>query len=241
MMKRFYSILFCLLLTSVAAQAQVPGFMGKRAYFTLDLNPTPALANQNVNNTITVILGDDARYDKQNVLAFNYRPQVNLEYLVGERTAIGLNYSLLQTGTMRKTDKLFGRDVEPDVLRGTSVGLNVRFFNKGESIAPIGLYQNIKLEYTTVNTYDDKASDEPLFTDDFNHFVFTYGIGRQKVVANAIVLRIGLELGYAATPKAAFEPMEEYTPVEEANYNVHRSMFGYYIFSIKLGIGSLLF
>ena len=42
-----------LMLPFVAVMAQVPGFMGKRASLMIEANPTPALLNMNMNNSVT--------------------------------------------------------------------------------------------------------------------------------------------------------------------------------------------
>src|SRR6186713_2639606 len=96
--------IFTLLLIYVtqAVIAQAPGFMGKRFTLFVDGNPTPALFVQNINNTVIVNPGgDDARTDKVNRFAFNIRPQVTAEYLVGHGIAVGLSYSMIMMGTTR--------------------------------------------------------------------------------------------------------------------------------------------
>ncbi|MTI22554.1 hypothetical protein E1176_16095 [Fulvivirga sp. RKSG066] len=221
--------------------AQVPGFMGKRVSIFLDANLTPALFNQNINNAITFDFEDIARTQNINKLAFNYRPQLTFEYLIHRDVAIGLNYSLLKTGTVRNHEQ--ANEVNFDVIKGNSIGLNLRVykFKESASVAPIGMFQNFRIEYVTVNSYDDKSSKETLFVNDFQHFVFTYGIGKQHVIANNFLFKYGIEFGYAAVPTNYLDDTADWTEQENAGYNVHGSLLGYYLMSVKLGFGSLLF
>ncbi|MBL3657865.1 hypothetical protein [Fulvivirga sediminis] len=248
-MKSIFLTTALLLSVTFFSEAQVPGFMGKRASFSLNLNPTPALINQNENNVIIFNIDENSRSTKQNYLAFNYRPQVSFDYLVGKNLSLGIDYKLLTTGTTRAYEEEPEKENDyehlhnDDVLKGSSLGLHIKYFlhKKSGSIAPIGYYQTLGLEYATLNTYDDKDSDEKLFVNDFKHFILTYEAGKQNVFFNTLLISYGVEFGYAFVPGNFMFEEPQWTIQEESGYNVHRSLFGYYVFSFKLGIGSLLF
>lgn len=248
-MKYLLTFVIASLLLVTSAYCQVPGYMGKRAYLTLDMNPTPAFFNQNANNVASFNTDGVTRASKIKFLSFNYRPQISFEYLVHRNVAIGISYSRIQTGTIRAYETGpediddFEHSFDDDVMKGMSLGLNVRVFkvSSSASIAPIGIYRNYKVEYATVNTYDDKSASEEFFVNDFKYPIFTFGIGRQTILAKKFVFRYGMEFGYAAVPGNFFFEAPEWTVQEESGYNVHASLFGYYVFSFKLALGPLLF
>jgi hypothetical protein len=242
---RYY--LIALFLMGNAAIAQVPGYMGKRFSFFLEGNPTPALFVQNLNNTVIANPGgDQATTDKVNRFAFNFRPQVTMEYLVHRDVSIGLSYSRIGIGTTRaylvppRTEDDHEYELDPDVVKGDAAGLHFKFFkfNQSASVAPIGLYQTFSIYVTRTNTYDDKKSKVKQFKNDFLYPVASLSVGRQSMIAKNLIIKTGVEFGWAFVPfNFLFETPDDWTVQEYSGYNVHRSLFGHYIFSFNVAIG----
>jgi hypothetical protein len=248
-----HKLFFLFVISVFASYGQVPGFMGKRFILFADANPTPAFFVQNSNNTLDAIFGDmEVRTDKVNRFAFNFRPQVTGEYLIGRDIGLGISYSQIMIGTTRAYQttpaspyNLSGNyEIDLDVIRGQAAGIHLKFyhFSESESIAPIGFYHTFSAYITRTNTYDNKKSKTKLFRNDFVYPAATYSWGRQSMIAKGLLLKIGVEMGWAFTPTNYFqETQEEWSVQEYSGYNVHRSLAGYYFFNVNLGLGYALF
>lgn len=241
-------LLFTFLFFSAAVSAQVPGFMGRRLSIFLEANPTPAVFVQNSNNRVVINPGgDDARADDVSRFAFNFRPQATVEYLVHRDISIGLSYSRISMGTIRgyQNDQLdTDFSVDQDVVKGQAVGVHVKMyqFKNSASIAPIGFYKTLSVYVTQTNTYDTRNSAVKQFKNEFIYPVATLGLGRQSMIARNLILKTGVEVGWAFVPTNFFQETEDDWDAQEyAGYNVHQSLFGYYVFSINVAIGYTLF
>jgi len=243
-MRTYLLIIF--LLFSVAVNAQVPGFMGKRFTIFLEGNPTPAILCQSMNNQ-SIFDTAETRTEDINKFTFNFRPQITMEYLVHRDVSIGLSYSRIGMGTVKgyKLDSLdfeFVKDY--DVIKGQSVGLHVKLyqFSGSASIAPIGFYQTFSAYVTQTNTYDTKKSNVKQFQNDFVYPVFSLGVGRQSMITKNLILKTGVELGFAYVPSNFYEETEDtWNAQEYAGYNLHQSLLGYYLFSFNVAIGYIPF
>jgi hypothetical protein len=246
-----YCLWFVVMVAGSNISAQVPGFMGKRFSFFIEANPTPALFVQNSNNAVVANPGGDQSLPaKENRFAFNVRPQLTFEYLVHRDVSIGLSYSRISIGTARAY-LLPGQDAEnheynlnPDVVKGQAMGLHFKFykFNRSASIAPIGYYQTLSIYGTQTNTYDSKKSKVKQFKNDFVYPVASLGIGRQAMIAKNLILKTGVEIGWAFVPfNFLKETADDWTVQEYSGYNVHRSLFGHYVFNINIAVGYIPF
>jgi hypothetical protein len=134
--------------------------------------------------------------------------------------------------------------IDQDVVKGQAAGFHIKFFQFGSSasIAPIGFYQTFSVYATMTNTYDTKKSNAKQFKYDFVYPVVTFSLGRQSMIAKNLILKTGVELGWAFVPNNFLEEAEEDWNVQEyAGYNVHRSLFGYYMFNLNVALGYTLF
>ncbi|HEY5747391.1 MAG TPA: hypothetical protein VIU12_15035 [Chryseolinea sp.] len=242
-MRSFY--LASLLLMTGAVSAQVPGFMGKRFSLFVDANATPAFFIQNDHNQV-IAAGESARTYNSNRLAFTFRPQVTAEYLVGRNLSLGFSYSRISVGTQgargASTDKNYALD--DDVVRGKSLGLELKFFRfkKSASIAPIGFYRTVSVYLTQTNAYDNRGSKAKLFVNDFVYPVVSYGMGRQTMIAKSLLLKTGVEVGWAFTPGNWLrEGPDDWNVQEFSGYNVHQSLAGDYAVTLHVALGYTLF
>jgi hypothetical protein len=244
-MRNFY--LFGLLMLSGIVNAQVPGYMGKRFSLFLEGNPTPALFVMNANNEVCATMGESSRTSKTNRFAYNFRPQATVEYLVGRDFSVGISYSRIAMGTIRaydKNDNTQTFDTDLDVIKGQAAGVHLKFyqFNKSASIAPIGFYKTLSLYITQINTYDTKKSKVKQFKNDFIYPVATFSVGRQTMLVKGLLLKTGVELGWAFVPANFMKELDsDWTIQEYSGYQVHQSLFGNYIFSMNVALGYTLF
>ncbi len=240
-----YQLLVAWVLAAAGAYAQVPGFMGKRFSLFLEANPTPALLVQNANNE--TVVGGGSRAHKENLFAYTFRPQGTIEYLVHRDVSLGVSYSRISVGTVRgiltsPTDSEFTADY--DVIKGQALGLHVKLykFNESNSIAPIGFYKTLSVYLTQTNSYENRKSKTKLFEKEFIYPVASLGVGRQSMIAKGLILKTGVEFGWAFVPFNFFKESEdEWTMQEYAGYNVHQSLFGHYLFNVNVAIGYMIF
>jgi hypothetical protein len=252
-MKLRYILIFLLAVTT--AQAQVPGFLGKRFTVFIDGNPMPSVFAQNMNNYLVLNPGGDAQAAGTRFLAYNLRPQVTAEFLVGHRFSVGVSYSRILIGTSHGYYTQNPSDIDdyvannnylfdPDVIKGQSAGLHFKLFETGKSasVAPIGFYTELSVYLTQTNTYDDRKATTRQFRDDFVYPVVSIGSGRQSMIARNLLLKAGVEFGWAFVPgNFLMESRDEWNAEEYSGYSVHKSLFGYHLMNVKLGVGYILF
>jgi hypothetical protein len=251
-------------LCAIVCQGQVPGYMGKRFMLFADINPTPALFVQNVNNSVVgardgdglgdgtiPIMGTGTQTDKSNWLAMNVRPQVTAEYLFARRFSLGVSYSQIAVGTVhgyyagsmptRESGEQNKYLKNLDVLKGQATGIHLKMYFGG-LIAPMGSYQTLSVYLTKTNTYDNKKSTVKQFRDDFSYPVLTYSVGRQTMIVKNLLLRTGVEIGWAFVPgNFMLQDRYDWNAQDYSGYSAHQSLFGSYLFNINVGLGYVLF
>ncbi len=251
-------LVMLLIMLAGAAAAQVPGYMGKRFTIFLDGNVAPAMFVQNENNallTASVYVGSNlpgsniAERPRKKGIAFNYRPQVTLEYLVRRRLAVGVSYSRLQMGTVRafqvgneSSDTEYQTDF--DVVKGMAGGVHLKLYSDSRSgaIAPLGFYHMLSCYLTQTNTYNDKHAKQKQFRDDFKYPVVSYSWGKQTMFARNFLVKTGVELGYAFVPGNYMrDSRDEWNVQEYSGYNVHGSLLGYYLINVSIAVGYIPF
>ncbi len=227
-----------LLISTLTASAQVPGFMGKRALLMLDFNPAPALLNMNVNHKVTADITGEARAAATNPFAFNIRPQLSFEYLLGKSIAMGMNLQQVVTGTIIDEDAMttyggYG------VLKGNAAGISLKFykFRKGGAVAPLGLYSSLNLDMYKINAYSSLRNKTKLLQEDINYPVASWGFGKQFMPVPRLLVGTGAEIGLAFISIDENESTASlYT--REA---VEMSTFAYHLFNFKVSVGYMLF
>jgi hypothetical protein len=238
---KHFNLLFLLLLCAASLQAQVPGYMGKRAFIQLELNPTPALFNMNMNNTVSINIGDEARTDKQNLMALNIKPQINFEYLLGQSFALAINYHQIITGTVKEVEYDYYED-RYDLIKGDGAGITMKFykFKKSGSVAPLGRYGSLGFNLARINSYNRRGDERKQFRNDLYYPVVSWGFGKQFMPVNNVLISTGAEFGWTFSPT---HKGEEPASDEHALSidHVHSSMFGYNFFNLKVSVGYMLF
>jgi hypothetical protein len=244
-----YFILISFLCACPLVEAQVPGFLGKRFTVFLDANPTPAVLVQNTNNALVFTTGNDSFKGSKNVFAFNFRPQVEIDYLLKRDFSAGLLFGYLMTGTTRAyqapdaSTEIFGF-MDAAVVKGYSAGLRLKFFRykKSSTIAPIGLYKTLVLAVNKVNTFDDFTSSQSLLPEDLVIPVASFGIGKQSIIARSLLLKTGVEIGFAMVPfNFITERDDDWTTEEFTTYHLHKSVFSYNLFNVNVALGFIPF
>jgi hypothetical protein len=237
-----------LLVWSLHAIGQVPGYMGKRFSIFLEANPTPALLVQNVNNKVVFNPGGETACAGTNKFALNIRPQATIEYLVSRDVSLGFSYSRIGMGVSRAYGPHTGNGsdylYDMDVVRGQSAGFHIKLyhFKQSGSVAPIGYYTAYSGYMTQINSYDTKKSTRKIFLNDFQYPVAAMSFGRQSPLGKNLLLKTGFELGWAFVPyNFISDTPDAWTVQEYAGYHVQRSLFFNYLFSINIALGYIPF
>lgn len=247
---RYLFTILCAFLFVQQGFAQVPGYMGKRAWVSADFNFAPAFFNMNQNhNVVKVMVEGEGRAKGQNIWALNYRPQFNFEYLVGRDVALGLSYSLIRTGTVKELESANPEidGMHHDILKGNSFSIHLKKFkfDKSASIAPIGYYWTLGVAATKFNTYNSRESSFGQFSKDVVNPLITIGGGKQKVLFDRLIVNSGIEFGWSFLPKDMVDEVKgngiSPHPHDLSIHHAYSSLFGYYIFNLKLSCGYLAF
>jgi hypothetical protein len=243
-----YWIYIGMLVFSLGGHAQVPGYLGKRFSVLLDANPSPALLNQNTNNSIVTTSNGEA-YGRKRLFAFNIRPEVELNYLLHRDVSVGLSYGLSGTGTV------YGRRLSEDnvveeftpafgVLKGQFAGVSFKFFSfkKSASIAPIGYYKSVSMQVSRVNAYSDLQSTQRLVPNDVISPVLFLGFGRQSMITRNVLLKTGVQVGLTiVATRAITEDQASWSEEEFSKLHLQRSIAAYNLVNFQIALGYIPF
>jgi hypothetical protein len=172
-----------------------------------------------------------------------------MDYLIHRDVSVGLTFSYVMTGTTRSfssTDEANQplRMFDGASVKGESAGLVFKFFRfrHSSSIPPIGMYKTISLQVTRANTYDHFNSKEKILLEDVVAPVLGFGIGRQTIVARNLLLKTGVEFGFAIVPYHFLtESADDWSAEQFTTYRLHQSIFSYHLFNFSVGLGYIPF
>lgn len=170
------------LLTSAMAIAQ-PGYRGKKISISYNILVSPALSSHNYNSNI-------------GLTAFNSQNIFSVDYVVSRKKSIGLIYSYSRTALQYFPEELGDEsfdDVAPIKIFTNGLGLRLRFYKgKPGSIAPLGKYNEIEFHLLKSRVHEI-VNEKDMFNT--TKFLFIYGIGKQRVVFDRVLLEYGLRFG----------------------------------------------
>lgn len=240
-MRAIYYLVIFYFLAFVNAQAQVPGYMGKRWYAYGNVQTFFNLTNNN---------------------QWNQKPGVNLKYRAGldyvltKGSSLAAEYEYLQSAvryepesaasvSSNTSDKEFSA-----MVRSMTLGLTFSWYNTGKgSIAPYGFYQQVGLKYllcAVTNEFGTMNRIRPGFTlDNFQSAVITYGIGRRWIYFDRLVFHAGFEFGYVigANPLGMvnISGSRSYLNSDVNFSNTINRLSALYLVNFNIGLGFILF
>ena len=158
-------LILCFLLTAIAAQAQVPGYRGKR--FMLGYAVVPTVNYSGI--------------EEKGV--FIYPAHVGrIEYVLTRKASAGLVYQTASVPNPNRSVSDFKYNIIAIDIRSTMGSHN--------AVAPLGSYVNAKLLYGMYHiqfAYDNEI-------DKVGGIGFGIGLGRTRIFLNRIVMDLGGEL-----------------------------------------------
>lgn len=249
-MKR-YTILLLIFAWYASASAQAPGYMGKRGTVSVQNAVFPALVGP-------VKPGND------NIINFNYRYGLALDYVTGRRTSFifGIDfYKTYEQFTQRiqlqqqnyyNYTSYFPEDAFGEI-KGRDFTLAYKgFFN--DYLAPYGKFIRIGLciaNYTVKydpldfvysdgsNTYVPQLGTGE---DTFSNVIFKLGLGKQRVYWDKLVVNTEFELGFG--PGSITSISEDFDSNRIADYirnEANARVMRHHAFNVNLGFGFLAF
>lgn len=245
-MKNLVFFILCLGLIG-CANAQVPGYMGKKF-----------LAGYNLN----LGFGDPLFTDVWGVYP---KHCLSTDYVISRQTMIGLNYEYLSakvTGDNSNSDQSSGAWERLSHFSNHNIGINFTVFpRRNGTVAPLGRYIKFKAFY---GVYHVSRDIHVLYQDQmYNEYEKVYsntavykswglglGYGSIRMIGKNITLDLGGEMNVALKQFNGIEDQfysnntSRFTYSEtEGNWNFKLSSFlwGNFLGSFKIGIGGLLF
>lgn len=161
-MKKYTTFAALLLLCTLTASAQIPGYMGKKLVVTYDLSASPAMSGPNAKNRVMF----DGRAQQYNMekrfLSFNWQHGITADYVTGRRTSVGGGMSFYNTMVLFNTNvedttitwgslqhnNVYPADSTGAVSRGDVKTIGFSFYVKkfrSKYIAPMGGYRKFEL------------------------------------------------------------------------------------------------
>lgn len=246
-------LLITLLSISVISPAQVPGYMGRRLMVTYSVWGHPAVPE------LSDILGTNNPHED---VSLNITQTIALDYIVSKRGALcfGFQYAYLGMGYDNYSssgDYVYkGKDPFPARLISRGFSLGYKLFPKAR-IAPVGTYikwdvigffntlkystegvsQNV---YVTSSGWTGTSGYQriPLAKEDVSKsaggFGAAFSLGRQRVLANRIIIDGGVRFAIAISNEPAVTGYgQQFMVVDRVFYNQ--------LVNLRLGIGFLAF
>ena len=263
-----YLVVAMITITILSADAQAPGYLGKRFMVNYDLYTFPAISNPNVNG-------------EKGISSFNIRHVFSVDYVTGLNHSVGLSFHLTKTQFEFKrefnftyqymdgygekettTELIYFGDLKGE-LSAYAIGLHTNlYFN--QFLAPLGTY--FKPEILLVNfraTFDSDLANKYL-RDNINHAMLTFPVlankkayttvaigatlGTHYIFYDRLIVNIGFQVGWVVGGKKMSEWMENdglvSDKINEDNFipiSAKSRLMSQYFINIDAGIWLLIF
>lgn len=212
-----FLFIFLLLLKFNLLFAQVPGYKGRRVYFSYNLSIFP-LKGLFFSSNENWVNSKGNRRD----LTLNLKHEIEGSYVVSVKNVIGFSVGAFQSG-LKFDDAIY---------RTTGKSLKFSFqvfsFKTKGAIAPYGYYN--KLALGLLNYSVEKISGSYPKPENSFGLILSYGIGKQFVVWERLVGRVGLQFAY---------PFIFSEKDDDVNLMMRKRIKSFYLMNLDLGLGVL--
>lgn len=254
--------IFSFLLSFTLSYSQVAGYMGKRV----------ALGYSNY----FMLAGLGPTYESRDV-GFNTTHCFNAEVSIKKRTNLCLSFQMMKTGVddhqnfEYNTIDQFGNSqnytyryssAKPMKLVSNNVSIGFKFFGRAY-IAPVGKYKKLELLLllndltydktaftgTDNSTYGTVPPARSIGTGNYNYktIAIAYTIGRQRVIADRIVLDFGTRIGIVPagliplTDDLYISLINDQSPENLFKFDTYARQLRFQLINFHIGIGFLAF
>lgn len=223
-MKYLYTLIF--LFSFGLANAQAPGYLGKKTFLQYDLYYMLAVGGPTAGNRMYA-------YDK---IGISTRHNLKLNQVVSRSGVAGIGFDYFKTGI--NIDYLDNEDnilSEFSKMRVTafSVHYNKYFMKKG-SLAPIGIYHHFEGKYISAKALS------PTFSNITHSTFYTgYGLGLKKIFKEKFFINFSGQVGWTWGDRSINTLGNDF----ETNIKtrINQRIYSHYIFENNIGVGILLF
>ncbi|MEM0993103.1 MAG: hypothetical protein AAGI49_08695 [Bacteroidota bacterium] len=263
---RFLLLALGLWLYGSTAHAQVPGYLGKRTFFTFDIAAAAAIGAPTKGNAGTDAGNDLFIYG----VGLNYEWQAQISHVISRDKAIGLRLGHYTTATdsyasfATSGEELFPTDYtgpiqSDDVFflpRVQSLGLVYMKFNQSKgAIAPMGSYKFFGLKRAFISNTgaivdeqgegSSSSGDDISIDDRFGMNFFIMGASKTRIFADKMLFNVGFQVGLPLSFKYLqddFSFSDEFTKnTTRFRNSVGHRIVGHELFRMNIGVGLLLF
>ena len=234
-------ILMCAIFLPSSLKAQVPGYQGKRFMAGYGLHISPGFVR---------MFGGEGTSGPW----LNLRHNINAEYIVGRRLAIGADLDLASTGYKYNTTTSAidnaGNYYQKNKttlysVSGYSYGIHFTHYGIFENnpVAPIGDYIRLKLFRLNYNSDipDDKENHGELKEQAFATNGIGLGYGQTRVYYNKVMLDIGIEGSWLLKNKSYLPFHNEYSEMSKAEQESLSLLFWNYFVNFRIAASGLFF
>lgn len=258
-------VLLISIVTPLFIFAQPPGYLGKRASFTLAVSSLPVINGPTQNNR-----GRRAFEERKDGIGFNYEFEGDFSYVVGRYKSLGVKVGQYYTGALssaytRTVSAPEGNDYDIHELFNRvnvkSVGITYSKFKRGKgALAPIGnrFYWGLKQTYISAEILDKTTryggeglgivlGHRPIEVDQKTRLAFiTMGWSNNQVFWDKLILKTGLRLSFPLKGSAynysdSIDGDDAYTNQENFERAMHARIMAHELFRVDVGVGYLLF
>lgn len=254
---RKYLLTSLFLIIAFNLKAQVPGYLGKK--FS---------AGYNLHFYMGGLQENSRKYDAQ---YFVYQPQffinkfheIHADYVLANSYSLGISYEFLKTGQLySESSNTYYNDYSSDNylnIVASTIRINNKFFfyHSGSALAPIGNYGQVSVGVVTAKPTvklkgtNDTDSGTYYFSrvvnfDKVSTPIIAAGFGNQSIFFDRFILDVGLELAFLPGSLSSFTNnyssyYTTYPNKTTGKEETLKRLQTFYVSSVKIGIGILLF
>ncbi len=224
MTRKIISTCILILFLYTQANAQIPGYMGKR--FSLTANAGLCLSNTNA-------------------IPISIKPTLGIEYVIGRNWSLAftadINKRDVEVNISRPSDMFIFTLSEPAVypLQISTFALSFKKYS-GSMLAPLGPYWGIGLSYSHLST--GEISKDAMLANSYSRLGLQCILGRNYIINDIFVFNIGIK--YAVTFCNPIPSLDSYDTqgLPKANeQKLNSALWISNIITLEAGIGILLF
>lgn len=260
-MKKIF-LLLMVICNCINTNAQVPGYMGKKLSIGYDFNFYLGGVSSKPR------MYDSHFIIHQPDFFLNKFHEFHLDYVLTKSYSLGFSYQFFKTGqryTELGSNNYYTANYEASNylnISGYTIQINNKFFffNRGTGLAPIGNYGKLSIGLITAQTkakingeYRNETETE-YFTRYITYHnittpVISGGFGNQSILFERIILDIGLDFAFVPGALKGIDLFDNYSDnyysvlpeVNLAENEIQLRLQTFYLSSVKVGIGILLF
>lgn len=246
-MKRFFCFLIGIFILITGADAQVPGYQGKRFMAGYSMNIIPNYLR---------IMGD---YDQYKSSFVDLRHSLNAEYIIARKLVLGADlefpsieynyYSLDYSNNSNYYNNNSNNEDELKTISISGISYGIHFTSYGvfsnNPVAPVGDYLRFKffnINYSTGLPDEEEyltAEAKPV-TKPFSTFGVGIGYGQTRVFFNKALLDVGFETAWL-TKNSSFTPNDKSNGLTFPENESLRALFWDYFVTFKIGASGIFF